>query len=60
MNSCLNALELTTTINALSVAVSECIDDDKLTLAAAIFTQIGDTLAVIALQRDILNKKCNE
>ena len=60
MNSCLNAMELTTTINTLSVAVSECLDDDNLVLAAAIFTQIGDTLATIAVQRDICKKKCNE
>lgn len=60
MDSRFNALELTTTINTLSVAISECLDDDNLALAAAFFTQIGDTLATIAVQREICKKKCNE
>ena len=57
MNNCSEALELTTFINSLSVAAANCLDDDELSLAAAVLTQIGDVLAVIAVQRSICNKK---
>lgn len=57
MNNCSETLELTTFINSLSVAAANCLDDDELALAAAVLTQIGDVLAVIAVQRSICNKK---
>ena len=57
MNNCSEALELTTFINSLSVAAANCLDDDELALVAAVLTQIGDVLAVIAVQRSICNKK---
>ena len=57
MNNCSETLELTTFINSLSVAAANCLDDDELALAATVLTQIGDVLAVIAVQRSICNKK---
>lgn len=57
MNNCSEALELTTFINSLSVAAANCLYDDELALAAAVLMQIGDVLAVIAVQRSICNKK---
>lgn len=35
---------------------ANCLDDDELELAAAVFTQIGEVLAVIAVQRSICSK----
>ena len=45
-------------ITAISEFIASCIeDDDELALAGAVFTQLGDTLATISLQRDICNKR---
>lgn len=46
-------LALTTAVNTLAVAIAQQLDDGELELAAAIFDQIGDTLATIAVQRSI-------
>ncbi len=53
----MNALELTSSITALANAIACQISDDKLDLLAAVFTQLGDTLATISVQRDICEKK---
>lgn len=44
-------LALTTTVNALAVAIAEKLNDGELALTAAILVQLGDTLATIAAQR---------
>lgn len=46
-------LALTTAVNSLAVALAAQLDDNELNLAAAIFSQLGDTLATIAAQRAI-------
>jgi hypothetical protein len=51
-NSC-DPLALTTAINTLAVAIAETLSDDDLSLTAAMLTQLGDTLATIAVQRDV-------
>ena len=38
-------------ITALAVLIASNLSDDELGLAAAIFTQLGDTLATIAVQK---------
>ena len=53
----MNALELTSSITALANAIACQISDDELVLLAAVFTQLGDTLATISVQRDICEKK---
>ena len=46
-------LALTTAVNTLAVAIAGRLPDDRdLALAAAIFTQLGDTLETIAAQRE--------
>lgn len=45
----LNSLEFTTFINTLSNAIADNLTDNELTILAAIFTQIGDTLTTIAI-----------
>ena len=50
MNNC-DALALTTAVNTLAVAVASRLNDEDLDLVAAVFVQLGDTLATIAAQR---------
>lgn len=50
MNNC-DPLALTTAVNTLAVALSARLNDEDLELAAAVFAQLGDTLATIAVQR---------
>ena len=44
-------LALTTAVNTLAVAIASRLEDEDLSLTAAILTQLGDTLATIAVQR---------
>ena len=53
----MNPCELTASITALANAIACQLSDDDLELAAAIFTQLGDTLATISIQRSLCNKK---
>ena len=46
-------LALTTAVNTQATAMARCLDDSELALAAAILTQLGDTLATIAVQRSL-------
>ncbi len=47
--SVLTAFELTTLVNTLANVLAEKLDTQSAALAAAIFTQLGDTLATIAV-----------
>lgn len=54
----LDPCELTAFITAAAVAVSKSVtDDDELSLLAAVFTQFADTLATIAVQRSLIEKR---
>ena len=54
MNNCdCDPLALTTAVNTLAVAIAGNLSDEDLELAAAILTQLGDTLATIAIQRSL-------
>ena len=44
-------LALTTAVHTLAVAIAAQLDNGDLALAAALLTQLGDTLATIAVQR---------
>ena len=44
-------LALTTAVGALAVSIAGRLSDEDLELAAAILTQLGDSLATIAVQR---------
>ena len=46
-------LELTTAVNTLAVAIAGQLGDEDLELAAAVLTQLGDTLATISVQRSL-------
>ena len=46
-------------ITALAVLIASNLSDDELGLAAAIFTQLGDTLATIAVQKEINKSREN-
>ncbi|WP_295580396.1 DUF6774 domain-containing protein [uncultured Oscillibacter sp.] len=45
-------LALTTAVNTLAVSLAGRLNDEDLALAAAVLTQLGDTLATIAVQRE--------
>ena len=49
--------ELTTAVTALANAIACGLSETELALTAAIFVQIGDTLATIAAQRVIYEAK---
>ena len=51
-NSGYDPLALTTTIGTLAVAIASRLNDAALGMAAAVLTQLGDTLATIAVQRE--------
>ena len=48
----MNPCELTAVVSTLALVIA---NDDELDLLSAIFTQLGDTLATISIQRAILN-----
>ena len=47
-----DSLALTTSVNTLAVTIAAQLNDADLGLMAAILTQLGDTLATIAVQRE--------
>lgn len=49
----MNAFELTTTVNTLANAIACRVSSEDLPLVAAVLTQLGDTLATIALTNEI-------
>ena len=49
MNSC----ELVTFVSTVSCVIADCTEEENLELLAAIFTQLGDSLATIAVHRSI-------
>ena len=53
----LNPCQSTFSVTALANALASGLSDDRLSLAAALFTQLGDTLATIALQRSLCQKR---
>lgn len=53
----MNPCELTMSITAVANAIACQLSDDKLELASAVFTQLGDTLATISVQRSLCNNK---
>lgn len=55
-NCACSPLALTTAVNTLAVFLAENLDDADLALAAALFMQMGDTLATISAQRQRCQK----
>ena len=52
----MNAFQLTNFINSTANLIACNTTDDDLNLLSVIFTQLGDTLTTIAVQRSIYNK----
>ena len=53
MHNCYcDPLALTTAVNTLAVSIASRLNDADLALAAAVLTQLGDTLATISVQRE--------
>lgn len=54
MKDCVcDPLALTTAVNTLATALAQGLSDSELTLLSAVLTQMGDTLATIAVQRSL-------
>lgn len=51
-------LALTTAVNALAVSLAAGMNDADLELAAALLTQLGDTLSTISVQRRRSSGEC--
>lgn len=49
----MNGCELTASISALASLMAGKLSDSELALTAAVFTQLGDMLATLAVQRDL-------
>ncbi|MCD7742076.1 MAG: hypothetical protein LUI06_07730 [Ruminococcus sp.] len=47
----MNPCELTAAVTAIANAIAASLNDSELEVAAAVFTQLGDTLATIAVSR---------
>ncbi|MCD8094969.1 MAG: hypothetical protein LUE12_02425 [Ruminococcus sp.] len=47
----MNPCQLTVAVTAVANALAASLTDDELNAAAAVFTQLGDTLATIAVAR---------
>ena len=53
----MNPCELTASVTALANALACGLDDRELGILAAVLTQLGDTLASIAVQRELCGKQ---
>jgi deferrochelatase/peroxidase EfeB len=53
-------LAFTTAVNTLAVSVAAQLKDEELELLAAVLTQLGDTLATIAVQRSLCGQETGE
>ena len=51
----MNPCELVTLVSTLSCIISENFDDDELALIAALFTQLGDSIASLLSARIFFN-----
>lgn len=49
-------LAFTTAVNTLAAAIAARLSDSELALAAVVFTQLGDTLATIAVHRELCGR----
>lgn len=48
--------ELITLVTVVACSISKSCSDDEISVLAAVFTQLGDTLATILTKRDLDNK----
>lgn len=56
MSSC----ELVTAVTAIACGISKCFPSEELEIIAAVFTQLGDTLATITVANANANNKKND
>lgn len=53
----MDGLALTTGINTLAVMIANCLTPEETALAAAVFTQLGDTLTTILTQQEFCGER---
>lgn len=50
---CLSPCELVSFVTALACSIAKCCDEEEVEILAAVFVQLGDTLATINVQKGI-------
>lgn len=51
---------LVASITAAAIAMSEGKSSEEINLLGTVFTQLGDTLTTISVQKDNIESKCNK
>lgn len=54
----MDACQLTAAVTALANVLAQRLSDEEAALLAAVLTQLGDTLATIAAQRELYESRC--
>lgn len=57
---CMSPCELVSFVTAVACSISNCCDEDEIAVLAAVFTQLGDTLETLSVQKDICQKESQE
>lgn len=52
--------ELVTFVTAIACSITKCCSEEELPVIAAVFTQLGDTIATILAQKEACSDKNNE
>ncbi|MGN0314702.1 MAG: DUF6774 domain-containing protein [Fusicatenibacter sp.] len=55
----LNSCELVTLVSTIACQISKCCSEEELAVLAAIFTQLGDTLATMIAHKNFCQKDTN-
>ena len=54
----MNSYELVTFVSSISCAISKCCSKEELSVLAAVFTQLGDSIATVLINEE-LNADCS-
>lgn len=52
--------ELVSFVTAMACTISKCCSEDEISILAAAFTQLGDTLATMLVNNEINEKRANK
>jgi len=55
----MNECELVFLVSSIACSLAKCLTADELSILAAVFSQLGDTIETILTQRE-LAEKCND
>lgn len=52
----MNECELVIFVSTIACSLTKCLSEDELAILAAVFTQLGDTIATILTHREFIEK----